>query len=1177
MSLWRLLLLTAFAMQLSLAPAAAGPNGASVAAGSASVSGQGSANVVVNQSSQNAIINWNTFNVGAGERTTINMPGASSTELDRVTGRQGPSQIFGSLNSNGQVFLVNPDGILFGKDAQVNTGSFLATTHDIANGDFMAGRYNFTGLGNPSASIVNQGSITAQSGGFAALVAPGVRNTGTITANLGTVALASGNAFTLDFYGDSLITLGLKNSIASRVIDVSTGQPLKSLVSNEGKLKANGGKVELTAVAARAVVNSIINNSGVIEANTVGTHNGMIVLGAATGASKPAGAPTQTVSVSGTLSAAGERKDATGGTIVVTGENVQLTGANINASGGAGGGAVMIGGDWGGGAPNKSLVSNPSAYLEPFAVATATTTSVDAGTTINASATNAGSGGKVIVWSNEATTFFGTIQARGGQSSGTGGFVETSGHQLTFDGSVNTGAPNGASGTLLLDPLNATIAAAAGSQVITVSSIETALASGDVVVTTVGTTGSQAGDITVASSLSWANASTLTLNAYRNITINDGVTIANTGAGNLVLRADATGTGIGTVNFLGSGMVDFSGSTGTVSIFYNPADNPSGSAVNSTSYTSPFDYRPYVLTNGAVTNQLTAYMLVNSVYDLQNIQNNLSGTYALGTNIDASTTASWNSGAGFAPIDPIFIAFSGVLNGNNHTINQLTINNSSNTYVGLFGHISFAGTIENVALTNVSIYGSGSSNAALAGENDGTIIGSSVTGSVSGINVVGGLVGTNTGSISNSSSLATITSNAANEVGGLVALNSGAGTITQSFATGPVSGGNATAFNGVRVGGLVGINDSNILKSYATGSVTANGLYSQGGGLVGLNSGNVTNSYAKGSVSGNVNAAGGLAGANSGTINYSYSNGLIPTGNIYYGGLVGYSFPLQGVVNYSYWDTETSNHTNSAGGAGLTTAGFQSGLPTNFDPTVWGSNASINNGYPYLLWTQSAPSPSSTTTFMPTPGSTPTPPPTPIPIPSPSTPSGTASLLNQNVNYAATFGWSLGQPNAVGLPLSTGTNGTTPMTLQPRTPLAIVLENANSEGLQYVYADPDFQNASSDVKAVVMTVVSVWSATFKTTDDVELASITAELAGGFVEIKQELSELKTAANDVMTGNPGGVANYEIDQAFQKIAETIVGGSIPPVAWNSAKSAGYFLRDYEAGFIASLIAQARYPQ
>src|SRR5262249_25984849 len=192
--------------------------------------------------------------------------------LNRVTGGLGPSEILGSLPANGRIFLINRDGILFGPNAVINTAGFLATTNDIKNPDFMAGRYNFNIPGRPDASIVNHGRITATSGGFAALVAPGVRNTGTISATLGTVALASGNTFTLDFYGDRLITLAVGDQIANQVIDVQTQQPLRSLVENTGKLKANGGRVELTAAAARTVVDSVINNTGVIEANSIGRH-----------------------------------------------------------------------------------------------------------------------------------------------------------------------------------------------------------------------------------------------------------------------------------------------------------------------------------------------------------------------------------------------------------------------------------------------------------------------------------------------------------------------------------------------------------------------------------------------------------------------------------------------------------------------------------------------------------------------------------------------------------------------------------------------------------------------------------------------------------------------------------------------------------------------------------------
>ena len=477
-----LLLTTAALLALGAAPAAGGPAGGTVVGGAATIQGQGGPAVIVNQSSSSAIINWNTFNIGVNESVRFNQPSSSSVVLNRVTGGLGPSEILGTLTANGRVFVINRDGILFGPGSVVNTAGFLATTNDIRNRDFMAGRYNFNIPGRPDASIVNQGRITATSGGFAALVAPGVRNSGTITATLGTVALASGNSFTLDLYGDKLITLAVNDQIAANVIDVATGRPLKSLVTNEGKIRANGGRVELTAAAARVVVDSVINTSGVIKANSIGRHNGMIVLSAATGASKPAGAATQSIKISGTLSAAGRKKGTQGGTILVTGEDIKVANARIDASGRRGGGKVLIGGDWGGGNPKTSLVSNPSAKLETYVIPTATTVSVDAATTINASATGRGNGGKVVLWSDSETTFAGTILARGGAKGGDGGFVETSSHgQLAFTGNVDSSAPRGRAGTLLLDPQDLLISSACegASNCMNPAQIETQLASSE--------------------------------------------------------------------------------------------------------------------------------------------------------------------------------------------------------------------------------------------------------------------------------------------------------------------------------------------------------------------------------------------------------------------------------------------------------------------------------------------------------------------------------------------------------------------------------------------------------------------------------------------------------------------------------------------------------------------------
>src|SRR5262249_16876175 len=154
--------------------------------------------------------------------------------LNRVTGGRGPSEILGAIDANGKVFLVNRDGIVFGQGATINTGGFLATTSDIANYDFMRGRYKFDHPGKWDASIVvNKGAtITAANGGFAALVAPTVRNSGTITADLGTIVLGAGNIFSLDFYGDKLINVSVSADTLYRLHDE---RALRFVATNDGK------------------------------------------------------------------------------------------------------------------------------------------------------------------------------------------------------------------------------------------------------------------------------------------------------------------------------------------------------------------------------------------------------------------------------------------------------------------------------------------------------------------------------------------------------------------------------------------------------------------------------------------------------------------------------------------------------------------------------------------------------------------------------------------------------------------------------------------------------------------------------------------------------------------------------------------------------------------------------
>ena len=263
--------------QLAVNPVLANPLGGEVVAGAVTIQGQGASEVTITQESPRAIVNWDSFSIGEDERTTIHQPGADAILANRVVGAD-PSEILGSLSANGRVVLINRNGILFGEDAVVDVGGLVATTHDIDDDAFMAGGdVRFEDGGVTEASVVNEGAITVKDAGIAAFVAPHVRNEGVITARLGRVALGAGTGFTLDLYGDGLIKFEAGDEISETLMDAS-GAPRTALVENEGDISAAGGKVLLTAAAAREVVNQSVNISGVVRAESVHNVNGVITL-----------------------------------------------------------------------------------------------------------------------------------------------------------------------------------------------------------------------------------------------------------------------------------------------------------------------------------------------------------------------------------------------------------------------------------------------------------------------------------------------------------------------------------------------------------------------------------------------------------------------------------------------------------------------------------------------------------------------------------------------------------------------------------------------------------------------------------------------------------------------------------------------------------------------------------
>lgn len=392
--------------------ALANPAGQQVVNGQVSVVNQGNTLTVTN--SPGSIINWQSFSINANETTRFIQQNSASSVLNRITG-QDPSQILGALQSNGRVFLINPNGILFGSGARVDVNGLIASTLNLSNEDFLAGKLNFKS-GLVAGNIQNQGAITTPSGGQVYLIAPNVENSGIITSPKGEVILAAGHTIQL---------VDSANPDLHIVISASENQAI-----NLGQVIAQGGKV--------GIYGALVNQRGVVNANSaVVGENGKIVFKASRDTFVEGGSVTSATGAG------------TGGDIRILGERVALTGdAKVDASGQTGGGTVLVGGDYQG--KNVDVPNAKQVYFGTNAE-------------IKADAIDSGNGGKVVLWSDDTTRAYGAISARGGAQSGDGGFVETSGKKnLAFDARIDTTAAHGKAGSVFLDPTTITIAAGSG-------------------------------------------------------------------------------------------------------------------------------------------------------------------------------------------------------------------------------------------------------------------------------------------------------------------------------------------------------------------------------------------------------------------------------------------------------------------------------------------------------------------------------------------------------------------------------------------------------------------------------------------------------------------------------------------------------------------------------------------
>ena len=514
----------AFCLAGGVGTVAAAPQGGVVVGGQGAIQ-QVDKTTLVNQQSQSLAIDWNSFSLAADETAQFNQPSSSATVLNRIVG-QNPSEIFGRIDANGRVFLVNPNGIVFGQGSVVNVASLLASGLKMDPEGFMNGDYSlFSESADTPGVVVNRGLLQAATGGSINLVGGAVANEGLIVADLGQVNLAAGRSAVLDFDGDGLIGFAVSEEIIQNL------QILESAVTNSGQISADGGQVLMQAKVAQDVFSSAVNNSGVIRASRIDRSGGEVRL-------VGSGAPVMS---SGVIDVSGQG-DSDGGTVHLLGEEVSLIGAgSIDASGPSGGGTVLIGGDYQGA---NAVIQN------------ANRTYVGADTVIKANANDVGDGGKVIVWADDTTEFHGQVSARGGTDSGNGGFVEISGKKslVLFDlpDQIDVSAFVGSDGTILLDPnainIVTTVEAdpglpvynnSSGSAVsIEIADIVAALGGANVILTT-SDSGGAGDDISVTGTLTWAGANTLTLNADDNLDVSSGL-IYSTGGGGWSYNAGGT-------------------------------------------------------------------------------------------------------------------------------------------------------------------------------------------------------------------------------------------------------------------------------------------------------------------------------------------------------------------------------------------------------------------------------------------------------------------------------------------------------------------------------------------------------------------------------------------------------------------------------------------------------------
>lgn len=895
-------------LTLASAGAFAAPEGGTISAGSGSIAHQG-ATTNVHQYSAKLSVDWQSFNVKPGETVNFVQPSASAIALNRVLGAEA-SQILGRINANGQVFLLNPNGVLFGKGAEVNVGGMVASTLSLSDADFLAGNYAFTRNGG-AGSVVNEATLSAADGGYIALLAPQVRNEGIVSARLGTALLAAGDKVTLTLDGGSL---------AGYQIDQGT---LNALVQNKQLIQADGGRVFLAAKAAASeLAKAVVNNEGVIEARTLNNRGGVIQL--------MGDMDKGEVKVAGTLDASAPN-GGNGGFIETSAAKVSIdSAARITTKAAAG-----ATGTW---------LIDPQDY-----------TIAASGGDITGAALSAQLANNNVI-----------IQSANGAAAGNGDIFVNDGvtwnaNTLTLRAhrniTINT-AMNG-SGTAGLALEYGQGAVAAGNTADYFVNAPVNLASTGSFSTRLGSDGLTK-NYTIVTSLGTETSSNdgtlqgMKDNLSGNFVLGANIDAAATATWNGGQGFNPIGTAINPMPTALSGWAPFTaafdglGHTISNLRINRPAANAVGlfGAVSRTG-----TIRHVGLQGGMVTGQDSVGPVVG--WNAGAVSRAYATTEVVVRR--GGGLVGWNAGT----LDRVYATGS---------VNCAADDGASCLAGGLAGANGFPNLadlgfppFDNSVVSITNAYATGAVSATGGGDVGG-LVGLSYA-RISDSHATGDVTGTE-------SATGTTPDNLGGLVGTTHTQRSGLGTVTRSYATGNVRtiSDFARTTGGQQVGGLVGQANAAISESFATGAVSGRAFV---GGLVGWSERPITRSFATGSVSVTepsapavAAAAGGLVGLTNATgasIAESYATGAVSgSAGANLGGLIGIN--NSSIDARSAWDVQTTGLANAVGlprsnsssaAVGLTTAQLKNPfalIDRGWDfATVWGkSQAGNNNGYMVL-------------------------------------------------------------------------------------------------------------------------------------------------------------------------------------------------------------------------------------